>query len=483
MEVCTFHNEIKKIFCSRLHVQPSYVFKLQWCKNMFPKNFYTTFIYPNINLNNKHIFCCEFFCNELQELITCDKYSDSYIPCISIIVKYVALLYVNHIFEDDDDPFLFLNWFDVNDVKNVLLFEQQDNDTMFDFMEYLKLDRLVLTTTISQLETYSIETMPKCKNLIKYFQIITGQEPISKPFKVVNSCGFNEEEAIRLRQCFEHIRISRSILDDHTGSHSYTATLRTGQPVYRNSEFVCEKKNKPDCKNLFIPINDLKFSFNFLLLYDTKKSKVFEFDYLNALMLMSLSDVTKYIYVDSLLFSHNYLLAYNFDHLFDTRDSLTCPQLSIGKTIEDYGKITKSLNDLLQWTKLEKENNGPKATSKIHGPDYNRMSKTLFESVSPLNRSSPASTFSSSSLSSSTTAGPHCPTTSTHPLSPPVIDISDTVFSFDALKNPDNYEKYTSDFAVAVSDSLLHINYFDDIEKKFNKIRQDIKSNISDLMI
>lgn len=399
-----------------LQIIPNDIDKKKWCQNMFPKAFFQFIMLPKINIDNQFTVCNEFFFHYLQTCIEFDSNEDGYLQCIYILLQYAALLHSN-VNTELNDSYLFLKWFKKDDLKNVLLWEQNDNfdRTMFQVMEHLKFDRIVFSTVISHLVTVSFETLAKCKNLIYYFKLLCEKQS-QKPVKYINEVGISENDAKKLRQIFEHVRISRNILDDPINHPLYSILLKGTEDPYRSSTFT-NAKQKPGHKSIFIKINDNSSPYSGLLLFDTKKSKTFELDYLNSLMLFSLARDSEYVLVDTILFRHDLLLS-PVKQLYDPLSGLIYPFLK-KLNLQDYSQITNGINQLIKWSKCIKL-----------APNAGKSASSSNQSDSQVGiTNSPSAT-------------------------------------------EDEYEKYSSDFSIAVSDSLLYHYQVGDIDSKFQRIRE-----------
>lgn len=424
MAVNKFDYIIKKKLCDVIPQIPRDVITRRWCQNMFPRNFYLTFIYGKINKSQEKIICCKTFFDDLCKLNDTPK--DSYIQCLLILLKYAALLYVNTA-DGSERPYYFLSFFKQADVIDVLLWEKKDDigRTMFCLTEYLKFARIVFSTIISHLVTVSVETIPKCKNLIYYWKLLCGK-PITKQRKIISiNHGISEKDANKIRQIFEHIRISKSLIDDYVSNHSYSTFLRDQGHTYRNSEFVTTKKSKPGHKNIFIPITDNSSKYNGLLLFDHKKSKTFELDYLNSLLVYSLANDTEYILVDSLLFRHDLILLLNGE-LYDPLSILINPLKEEEKSI-NYFHIVEGINDLVHWSKIQVM---PSDESPMC-PDF--PFKNPYDEISERKEKEPD---------------------------------SEELY----IPSEDDYEHFSTSFTVAVKDSLLYHYQVGDIEQKYKKL-------------
>lgn len=419
MEVAIFHTEIKHEFCKVFEIKPNNIYKRKRCQNMFPKAFFMSYILPNVNKDDVSVTSIELFFKDLQKLVKCDPNNDAYVQCISLLLKYAALLHRN-MDKAEDNPYTFLDWFHVEDVKRVMIWEQGENidRTMFKIIEKLKFEHIVLGTITSQLVTVSFETLGKCKNLIYYWNLLCDPKQ-QKPIKLVNETGITERDANKIRQIFEHIRISRNFLDDPI-SHPLLATLlRDKEEPYRNSLFTFNEKHKPGHKNIYIRISDSSSFYNGLLLFDNKKSKTFEFDYLNSLMLFSLAKDSDYMLVDTIVFRHDLILGPT-NHLYDPLSNLINPVLR-KRDLHDYSLITQGLNQLIDWSLCVREK-----TRQV----TNTLPKNTFNILQHANE----------------------------PL---------------ATKN--DFEKFSTDFSVAVCDSLLYHYQAGDIDFKFKRLSTEGK--------
>jgi hypothetical protein len=437
MGVNIFHNNVKKKICKVIKVVPKHVYRKKWCQNMFPKIFYSTFLHNNMN---KNIICCKPFFDYLYHLITeKDKHKDSYVQCVSILLKYAALIFVNSS-KGREDPYYFLSWFNSQDITRVLIWDQKENidRTMFRLMEHLKLEHIVFSTIISHLVTASFETMSKCKNLIQYWKMVCGLVP-RKPIKVVSETGILEKDAIKIRQIFEHLRISKSILDNQVGHSSSIAILRGEETPYKNSEFLVTYKYKSGHKNIFIPIKDDLSTYKGLLLYDSKKSKMFELDYLNTLILYSLTESAEYLLVDSIVFRHDLIIS-STNELYDPLSGFLYHFTNQKESLDDYQYIIQGINELICWSRIGQPNN-------IGKPYSNRSDKEIFnksqcKDYNILNQQ--------------------------HILADNISD--------------DDYEKSSLEFTVAISDFLLYHYQVGDIESKFKKLTERGRNSLLSLL-
>ena len=425
MSVKIFHIRVKEILCQTVNVQPDNVCSERWCQNMFPKQFYSIFIHDRMTDETWDMICSRHFFQQLQLLINSQIFEDNFVQCISLLLKYAALIYINNKYSVKD-PFHFLTWFDPDDVCNALLWEKEENvdQTMFALMETLKMDRIVTSTVLSHIHTCSFETLPKCKNLIYYWQILKKKRS-EKPIKVITKAGILEHEAIKLRQIFEHIRISRSVLDEIDGSHSYSAIIRGDKMPFKNSEFTTNYNNKTGHKTIYIPVNDNSSPYMGLILFDSKKSKTFEIDYLNSLILYSLAKNTEFVFVDSLIFHHDLILSSGIG-IYDPLSLLLNPLTKNEKCLDDYFLVTDRLNELIKWSSIsvttsEKYDSLRKSNKKMKG----------IESVP-----------------------------------------NDNACEILGSVTEDDYERCSTDFAVAVNDSLLFHYQAGDIDFKFDQLRE-----------
>ena len=431
MEVAEFHTTIKKIFLQVIGNVPTDICEQKWCQNMLPKKFYQTFIHNKLcNINTKNIICNKVFFNTLIKLIGNNKNEDNYTQCLSILLKYAILIYVNNNKSWKKNPYWFLTWFDAREISHVLMWEKCDNfdRTMFRIIESLKLERLVVSTIISHLITFSLETIPKCKNLIQYWKMLCGRLSC-KPIQMIGPSGISEKYAKKIRQIFEHIRISRSVLDEQEGTHSYSAILRGNEQPYRNSEFTFGEETKIGCRNIYIRIKDDSSPYHGLLLFDSKKSKSFTYDYLNSLILLSLAENSEYFFVDSLVFHHYFLLSKN-TNIYDPISAVINPLTKEELQFSDYLVLIDSLNELLQWGNLS---------------ELDSMKNSIsFDQCSENKESYKNSPF---------------------------------IETVQAIGAQDDYERFSTDLAVAVDDVLLYqYQGRGNIEDKFEAISKNTKN-------
>lgn len=342
MTVYEFHCDVKRTFCQILNVQPSDVCSQTWCKHMFPKTFFFSCLRRNVDSNTEHLVCHREFFQYLKNKITISKCTDGYLQCLLILLRYAALFYKN-VVKNQQDPYYFLTWFEPDDIRMALEWQENLNAdrTSFSTTEYLKLDHLVFSTIICHLITISFETIPQCKNLISYYQLLTTPQKRHKPIKLITyQNGLTEKEAKILRQIFEHIKITRSIVDDQVGNLSVIKALRNNENPYKNSALVTEETYRQGFKNIFIPIQDDTSNFWGLLLLDGKKSKTLENDYFNSLVVYSLASNTEHILVDSIVFDHNLILNAEKNFYDSSHDD---------PTTNNVGLLIQGLNNLLLW--------------------------------------------------------------------------------------------------------------------------------------
>lgn len=422
MTVYAFHCDVKKQFCQTLNIQPPDIYNRMRYKHMLPKSFFFVCLSANINTDTECLVCKKVFFQNLKNKITISINTEGYFQCLLILIKYAALCYTN--VKQRHDPYYFLTWFEPEDIRCALQWQENLNGdrTSFLMMEYLKLDHLVFSTIVCHLITVSFETIPQCKNLLAYCQLLTSPQKRHKPVKLITyQNGITEKEAIMLRQIFEHIKITRGVLDDQTGNSSVIRALRNNENPYKNSAIVTQETNRQGFKNIFIPIHDETSNFIGLLLLDGKKSKTLENDYLSALVVYSLAPNTEHILVDSIVFDHNLILNTPEMQFYD---------YYTGKcnVNDDCQLLTRGLNNLLFWCLNNNNQTKPK--------DNNGCC------ISQQKENEITSTF---------------------------------------IPTNDDYEKYRQEFGTFIKDVLLYHYQAGDIEHKFQLLKNKTGTKTSSL--